>query len=65
MSSTVTESTAASPIIQVTDLSKTFRTLRRKPGLVGAFRNLSSTEYEEIKAVDRVSFEIAPCGRSG
>lgn len=60
MSSTVTALTAATPIIQVTNLGKTFRTLRRKSGLVGAVRNLFSTDYEEIKAVDRISFELAP-----
>jgi ABC-2 type transport system ATP-binding protein len=52
--------TAATPIIQVTNLSKTFRTLKRKSGLVGAIRNLFSIDYEEIKAVDRISFEVAP-----
>jgi len=56
----LTEASSAAPIVRVTDLSKTFRTLKRKPGLVGAIRNLFSTDYEEIKAVDHISFEIAP-----
>jgi ABC-2 type transport system ATP-binding protein len=60
MNPVLTESSPAAPIIQVTSLSKTFRTLKRKPGFVGAIRNLFSTDYEEIKAVDNVSFEIAP-----
>jgi ABC-2 type transport system ATP-binding protein len=60
MNPVLTESSPAAPIIRVTNLSKTFRTLRRKPGFVGAIRNLLSTDYEEIKAVDNVSFEIAP-----
>ena len=51
---------SAAPIIRVTNLSKTFRTLKRKPGLIGAIRNLFSTDYEEIKAVDQISFELAP-----
>ena len=60
MPSTLIESSLAIPIIRVADLSKTFRSLKRKPGLVGAIRNLFSTDYEEIKAVDKISFEIAP-----
>jgi ABC-2 type transport system ATP-binding protein len=53
-------SPSPAPIIRVTDLSKTFRTLKRKPGLAGAIRNLFSNDYEESKAVDKISFEIAP-----
>jgi ABC-2 type transport system ATP-binding protein len=60
MNPTLTESSSLAPIIRVTNLSKTFRTLKRKPGLIGAIRNLFSTDYETIKAVDRISFEIAP-----
>jgi ABC-2 type transport system ATP-binding protein len=54
------EFSSAAPIIRADNLSKTFRTLKRQPGLAGAVRNLFSTDYEEIKAVDKVSFEIAP-----
>jgi ABC-2 type transport system ATP-binding protein len=60
MNSDLRESSAAAPIIRAADLSKTFRTLKRQPGFVGAIRNLFSTDYEEIKAVDKISFEIAP-----
>jgi ABC-2 type transport system ATP-binding protein len=56
----LTQSSPTGPIIQVVNLSKTFRTLKRKPGFVGAIRNLFSTDYEEIKAVNQISFEIAP-----
>jgi ABC-2 type transport system ATP-binding protein len=56
----LTQSSPTGPIIQVVNLSKTFRTLKRKPGLVGAIRNLFSTDYEEIEAVNQISFEIAP-----
>jgi ABC-2 type transport system ATP-binding protein len=56
----LTQSSPTGPIIQVVNLSKTFRTLKRKPGFAGAIRNLFSTDYEEIKAVNQVSFEIAP-----
>src|SRR4030042_2503581 len=50
----------AAPIIRASELSKTFRVLKRKPGLVGAVRNLFSNDYEEVKAVDKISFELAP-----
>jgi ABC-2 type transport system ATP-binding protein len=65
MNPTLTESSSLAPIIRVTNLSKTFRTLKRKPGFIGAIRNLFSTDYEEIKAVDHISFEIAPGGLVG
>ncbi|KNY28334.1 ABC transporter ATP-binding protein [Pseudobacteroides cellulosolvens] len=48
------------PIIKVKNLSKTFRTAKKKTGFMSTVRNLFSTEYEEFKAVDKVSFEIAP-----
>jgi ABC-2 type transport system ATP-binding protein len=48
------------PIIQAAHLGKTFRTLRRKSGFVGAIQNLFSTDYEEIKAANDISFDIAP-----
>jgi ABC-2 type transport system ATP-binding protein len=60
MNQVSTESLPAAPIIRVVDLCKTFRTLKRQPGFVGAIRTLFSTDYEEIKAVDKISFEIAP-----
>jgi len=59
MPSTLTEGSSASPIIRVTDLTKTFRTLKRKPGFAGAIANLFSNDYEEIQAVDKISFGIA------
>lgn len=60
MNSNLEEATSATPIIQVANLSKTFRTLKRQPGFVGAIRTLFSTDYEEVKAVDNISFNIAP-----
>jgi hypothetical protein len=51
---------SAATIIWAADLCKTFRILKRQPGFVGAIRNLFSTDYEGIKAVDKVSFEITP-----
>lgn len=48
------------PIIEARNLTKTFRTLKRQPGFAGAIRTLFSNEYEEVRAVDDVSFVIEP-----
>jgi ABC-2 type transport system ATP-binding protein len=48
------------PIIEVKDLSKEFRTFRRREGVMGALQNLFVREYLTIRAVDRVSFAIEP-----
>jgi ABC-2 type transport system ATP-binding protein len=47
-------------IIHVANLSKVFRVLKRKPGLLGGLRTLFSNDYEEVRAVHNVSFAIAP-----
>ena len=47
-------------IIHVANLSKVFRVLKRKPGFLGGLRTLVSTDYEEVRAVNNISFEIAP-----
>jgi len=48
------------PIIEVQDLTKEFRTFRRREGVWGALQNLFVREYLTIRAVDRVSFTIEP-----
>lgn len=45
-------------IISVKNLSKTFKKPRRKEGLRGMVRSLFSREYDEVKAVDGISFDI-------
>ena len=45
-------------IISVRDLSKVFRVHKRREGLAGAVRYLFSREFEEIRAVDGVSFDV-------
>lgn len=45
-------------IIQARDLSKTFYVTRRRPGLGGALRSLISAERREVRAVDRVTFDL-------
>jgi ABC-2 type transport system ATP-binding protein len=47
-------------MIHVSNLSKVFRVLKRKPGFLGALRTLFSNDYEEVRAVHNISFEIAP-----
>lgn len=45
-------------LIQLEQLSKHFRVLNRRQGLMGAFKDLFSRNYRIIKAVDEVSLDI-------
>ena len=46
------------PLIQVTNLYKEFRISRHHRGAWGAVKNLFTTEYRVVRAVDGVSFSI-------
>jgi ABC-2 type transport system ATP-binding protein len=46
------------PTIVATDLSKAYRTYKKRSGLVGALQGLVHRDFEETRAVDRVSFSI-------
>jgi ABC-2 type transport system ATP-binding protein len=46
------------PVIETRDLTKVYRTYKKKPGLGGAVRGLFKREYEEVRAVDGISFSI-------
>ena len=46
------------PVIEVQGLTKSFRTYKKKPGLVGAIRGLFHREYGMTLAVKDVSFAI-------
>lgn len=46
-------------IIQVSDLSKTFKVPVREPGLKAGLRSLVKREFREVTAVKNVSFEVA------
>src|SRR5450759_3527854 len=46
------------PIIEVENLSKSYRTQKRLPGLGGAVKGLFNRQYTEVRAVDGVSFNI-------
>src|ERR1019366_1563786 len=48
------------PMIEVRNLTKEFRSFRRREGVVGAIQNLFVREYVTVRAVDEVSFSIEP-----
>ncbi len=48
------------PIVVAKDLSRSFRTVRRREGFVGALTDWFAPRREEVVAVSGVSFEIAP-----
>jgi ABC-2 type transport system ATP-binding protein len=47
-------------IIEAEGLTKTYRVVQKKEGLLGALRGLYRREYKEVRAVDGVSFTIEP-----
>ncbi|MBA4148990.1 MAG: ABC transporter ATP-binding protein [Verrucomicrobia bacterium] len=46
------------PLIEVKDLSKTFRTYKKQPGFMGAVRGLVHREYQQTSAVKDVTFTV-------
>src|SRR5256885_3800636 len=52
-------------MIDVRGLAKSYRVHRREPGLGAAFRSLFSRKYDEVRAVDGISFQIQPGERVG
>lgn len=48
------------PIIQVQNLTKTFKIHHNHKGYLGAFRNLVDHKYELVHAVESISFEVHP-----
>ena len=47
-----------SRVISVNKLSKHFQTFQRRPGVLGAVKDLFYREYSQLKAVDEISFEV-------
>ena len=45
-------------VILAKDLSKTYRIPRRKPGIINGLKSIVHREYDEILALDKVSFQI-------
>jgi len=48
------------PAIEVSGLTKTFRTYKKRPGFVGAIQGLFHRQYEQLVAVNDVGFTIEP-----
>jgi ABC-2 type transport system ATP-binding protein len=48
------------PAIEVSDLTKTFRTYKKQPGFRGAIRGLFRRQYEQTVAVKEVTFRVEP-----
>lgn len=48
----------STPLITVSHLKKYFKVYKKEPGLKGSFKSLWDRKYEEVKAVDDVSFTI-------
>lgn len=46
------------PVIQVQNLTKTYRTYKKQPGFLGALKGLVHREYEEVHAARDVSFQV-------
>jgi ABC-2 type transport system ATP-binding protein len=47
------------PLIHVRDLSKQFRTFRRREGVRGALLDLFARRHQIVQAVDRITFDVA------
>jgi ABC-2 type transport system ATP-binding protein len=52
-------------VIEVRDLHKSYRVHKRPPGLAAALRSVFHRQYETVKAVDGLSFNIAEGERVG
>jgi ABC-2 type transport system ATP-binding protein len=48
------------PVIEVSNLTKAFRTYKKQPGFAGAIKGLIHRQYEQTVAVNDVSFKIEP-----
>jgi len=47
-------------VIEVSGLTKTFRTYKKRPGFAGAVKGLFHRQYEQLVAVNDISFRIEP-----
>jgi ABC-2 type transport system ATP-binding protein len=48
------------PVIEVNGLTKAFRTYKKRPGFAGAIQGLFHRQYEQLVAVNDVTFKIEP-----
>lgn len=49
----------AAPVIHIHELSKTYEVTERESGLMASARSLVKRTQEEVRAVDRISFDLA------
>ncbi|MGE4159597.1 MAG: ATP-binding cassette domain-containing protein [Planctomycetota bacterium] len=47
-------------LIEATDLGRSFEVVIPRPGILGSIRNLVSRQMREVRAVEAVSFSVAP-----
>ena len=47
-------------MIEVNDLTKTYRVFQKQEGVLGSLRGLYRRDYKEVTAVDRINFTIEP-----
>ena len=47
-------------MIEVKDLTKHYRVHERQPGLLGSLRSFVKRQYRDVRAVEAISFDIAP-----
>ena len=52
-------------MIEVRNLSKSYRVHKRAPGIAAALRSVLKRRYETVKAVEDLSFQIAEGERVG
>jgi len=45
-------------VIEVSNLKKYYRVYQKEPGLVGSIKSLVNRKYEDVKAVNDISFAI-------
>ena len=55
-----TPTAAVAPVIEVSGLTRTFRTYKKQPGFRGSLRGLFHRKYETTAAVNNISFTVAP-----
>ena len=48
----------SAPVIEVSELTKIYRVYRKEGGVRGALKGLFSRKYDEVRAVDGVSFSL-------